>query len=214
MSPPLPPAAARAPVFPPGSAPPTMPPPNPGKERHDGFMLRLALGFGGASMKEKLSTSVAGVTSDQISGVSGSFSVDVGGAVSDELVIHARLADFVIVNPTVKVAGMTSTAKDTTFGALLFGPAVSYYIMPANVYLTGAIGLSWLRYTNQNGDSAATDIGPGINVDIGKEWWVSDNWGLGVAARFWYTHVSGKDASIDYKDDFIGAGVLFSATYQ
>ncbi len=216
-------AEPAAPALPPSIFPsgPVAPIPRPpGAERHDGFMLRLALGFGGASLKEKVSGSTLGISNEQFSGLSGSFSLDVGGALSDEIVLHGRLSDFVMVDPNVKVDGVsTGTATDSSLAALLLAPAVSYYFMPVNVYLTGAVGLSWLSIKDPSGDSASTSAGFGLNFDVGKEWWVSDDWGLGVAGRFWFSHVATKNnssptATVKYTDDFIAAGVLFSATYQ
>jgi outer membrane protein W len=99
--------------------------------------------------------------------------------------------------------------------------------MPVNIYFTGAVGVSWTSVREQDSDgdtvSNASDMGLGLNLDIGKEWWVSDNWGLGVAARLWYTALThkqdlgissggGDTISTDFK---LGAlAVLFSATYQ
>jgi hypothetical protein len=207
--------APSTPVFPNTPEATIEPPPDRGAERHDGFMLRLTLGFGGASMKEKLDASVLSATSMEISGFSGTFSFDIGAALTDGLVLHARLSDFVMTSPSVKVNGMTlGSANNSTFGAILFGPALTYYFMPINLYLTAAVGGSWLNVQNRNGDSATSGGGLGLNFDLGKEWWVSDNWGLGVALRFWYSHVSGKDSSIGYSDNFLGYGIVFSATYQ
>jgi len=222
-----------------GSDAPWVDAPKKGIEQHDGFMLRLALGVGGASAtsKTKLPASVSaglaglaglGIDGDfGYSGVAGSFSLDIGAGLSDELVLHARLADMVITDPKVTLDGQDlGTAENRSVGAMFFGPALTYYIMPVNIYFTGAVGLSWtsVREQDSNGDtvSKASDMGLGVNLDIGKEWWVSDNWGLGVAARLWYTALTDKQdlgisstgdtVSTDFK---LGAlAVLFSATYQ
>jgi hypothetical protein len=209
---------APAPLFP-SPEPPIAPPPDPGKERHDGFMLRLALGFGSGHATQKASDSAAAMigfgAKTEYSGFSGSFSVDIGGALTDNLVLHARFSEMAVVEPNVTVDGADfGSAKNTSLTALLFGPAITYYFMPANVYVTGAIGVSGLETDNGGGKAHGTKAGPGLNLDVGKEWWVSHDWGLGVAGRFWYTHCMDTDTGVDLKYDFLGWGILFSATYQ
>lgn len=190
------------------SAPPEH---TPGVEAHDGFMLRLALGLGYGSV-----TQSAGAATFKLTGASGSFSVDVGGAVTENAVIHARIADFFEFSPHVTVNGKDAgDAQNVSIGGVFVGPAFTYYFMPVNLYLTGAVGMSWIRAANSDENTSYTsDIGIGVNADFGKEWWVSDNWGLGVAGRFWYTHATDKEAGIDVKYDMTGFGILFSATYQ
>jgi len=85
--------------------------------------------------------------------------------------------------------------------------------MPANVYVTGAIGLSNVEIAVDGGGSDSSDTGVGVNVDVGKEWWVGDNWGLGVVGRFWYTHAT-IDAAVDETLNLLGGVLGFSATYQ
>jgi hypothetical protein len=92
------------------------PPADTGVEAHDGFMLRLALGVGSGSASEEM----AG-TELTMSGVAGSFSIDIGGSVAQNLVLHARLGDFVVIDPTVAIDGEElGTAEDTSLAFLLF----------------------------------------------------------------------------------------------
>ena len=184
--------------------------PRPGDEAHDGFMLRLTIGFGPGGMTFKASSQ-----EEEYSGFAGTFSLDIGGAPSDNLVIHGRLADFVIVDPSVTVDGMDlGTAEDTTMALLLIAPAVTYYFMPVNIYLTAAVGPSWFQVSVSGRDSESSKAGIGFNFDVGKEWWVGTQWGLGIAARFWYSHIAEDSSLGDVDVNFLAGGVLFSATYQ
>jgi hypothetical protein len=217
---------AQAPVFPAGEAPITTASAvaDPDAERHDGFMLRMALTFGASRTTESFVTDTAGSTEFVYSGFSVAFSLDLGGAPIEDLVIHARFAGFVNPDPNLSQNGdELGELSGLSLSANLFGVGVSYYFMPINVYVTGVVGPSWLSLSPDDGDEdegISTDVGVGFNLDVGKEWWVSDNWGLGVAGRFWLTTlehdsdlVAGVGVSaVDYT--FLGFGVSFSATYQ
>jgi len=63
----------------------------------------------------------------------------------------------------------------------MLGVGVTYYLMPANVFLSGAVGFGGLQIT-QNDVDHDTEAGFATRVGIGKEWFVSDSWGLGLAA--------------------------------
>jgi hypothetical protein len=201
------------------------PPADPHAERHDGFMLRVALGPGGASSTKTNADVAAGTVSDhehaqsQFHGSAGTLSVDVGGAIEENVMLHGRFAIFGMRNPRRLLDGAEYGSVDHTWAAaFLLAPAATYYFMPINLYLTGAIGLSsiGLRFRDTIGQMREHGSGAGIgfNLDVGKEWWAAAEWGLGVAGRFWYSRISDDAASGRVEYDFVAAGVLFSATYQ
>ena len=199
------------------------PPPADGVEQHDGFFLRLALGFGGgAASLEPTGSAAAGLGVDlttDISGGGGGFSFDIGGAPVDNLIIHLRMSDFIMVDPKVEVAAAGASGElNGSFGSSFFGLGLTYYFMPVNLYITAALGAGGLT-TDIDGDdepTRATDAGFGFNFDVGKEWWVSDNWGLGLAGRFVLVNGTSTDDDTDAKTDFgmVAFALLFSATYQ
>ncbi len=191
------------------------PPPPPGAQRHDGFMLRLTLGFGGDHLTGKTDGAafeLYGSTghSLEISSGAGHFSLDIGASPIDNLVIHARLAANATgeINPSLDGRNI-GKRKDSSVALTLFGPALTYYFMPVDLYLTAAIGLSSISFTDGK-NARDTHSGLGLNFDLGKEFWVGDDWGLGPAVRFWYTHVS--DSGVRYNS--FDWAILFSATYQ
>jgi hypothetical protein len=65
-------------------------------------------------------------------------------------------------------------------------------------------------------DSTGTfesDNGLGAKVMLGKEWWVSENWGLGIGGQVFYANCDrGLNGSKDIKT--LAYGLLFSATYN
>ena len=50
---------------------------------------------------------------------------------------------------------------------------------------------------------------------VGKEWWVSDNWGMGVAASLFGGVGVGEDAQDDQRDLAFGGGsLLLTSTFN
>lgn len=214
--PPPPPPAFYPPPLP--EPPPPLPPP-PGAREHDGFMLRGTLGIGGAGITE--STDVGGDYEAVFSGVSVGLSLDIGFSLITNLVLHARFAYLATPSPSLEVDGEDRGDSDYTILNLMLAPALSYYFMPINIYVTAAVGVAWLgfdddRYNDDlsNESDELTDAGIGLNLDVGKEWWIGRQFGLGVAGRFWYTGTVGDFAGEEFDYTLTGFTVLLSATFQ
>jgi hypothetical protein len=191
-----------------------------GVRAHDGFFVRLTLGFGAGDTTldvpdVPLLGSLNG-TELGFSGFSGFLSVDVGGALTENLVLHGRISDFVTLGPTVSIDGeeVGDAADGASVGWILFAPALTYYIMPANIYLTFAPGLTRVVVDSGRGSTGRSEWGFGLNADAGIEWWVSDQWGLGVALRLCWGRVEDDSDGVAVPITGTGLGILFSATYQ
>jgi hypothetical protein len=188
-----------------------------GVEMHDGFFLRLTTGPAGGAV----SLDVPDVAERTYSGGGWSSSIDVGGAVVRDLVIFGRLRGAWLFDPKVRDGdAKVDLGDDFIVTQGLIGAGINYYIMPINIYFGGAIGFATIttardRAGDADDDREASDVGFGIDLDAGKEWWVSDNWGLGVALRLSLASVpAGDDIA---RDAVFGSGfvsVVFSATYQ
>ena len=90
------------------------------------------------------------------------------------------------------------------------GGGLTYYMMPANIYFTGSLGMGKLSYEDDEGNDSDTDMGLALDLAIGKEWWVGNSWGLGVAGSMNY-HSFGDDV-VDENWEGISFGLRFSAT--
>jgi len=173
--------------------------------RHFGFFIRPDLGFGYMTSSE--STSFGDVT---VSGVAALAGVSIGGAVAENVILSAHIYDAVTTNPTVtlnRTSGSTSNTEVTMFG---IGPELTYYFMPNNVYLSGTLALSRMTTSGNSNGSASTDWGFGTRVTLGKEWWVSDHWGLGLSGHVSYA--TNNDVGNTVSTWALGAA--FSATYN
>jgi hypothetical protein len=179
-------------------------------KRHEGFMARLAVGIGGAFVDID-----AEPTEVDLSGLSVAFSLDLGGSLVPNLILHGRFASVVVADPSMEVRGDDLIrADDSTAVAFLIGPGLTYYFMPFNVYLSLVIGLSWLDLHYIGGESGLTDAGLGFNLDMGKEWWLTRHWALGIGLRFWFSHTHDEIDKVRYTDQFTSLSLLFSATYE
>ena len=164
-----------------------------------------------------------------IAGNSGSFGIALGGAVIPRLIIYGTLIDSVVRQPTYKIngpslsatnagrtAGVVSVGGLGTAGVVGVGGGIAYYL-DWNVFFAGTLLASRLFVNNSNGDTAAnTDWGFTFEGLFGKEWWVSDNWGLGVSGQLLLgamkDHaVAGESVGTWHLAAF---SVLFSATYN
>lgn len=171
---------------------------------HDGFYLRLTQGFGAGS-----------VTGDgtKYSGGSFGFSAAFGGALRPRLILYGEFLFHVVPNPK----GNTQVDKPTLAGnpvaGLGLGPGIAYYFMPLNLYLSGSLLLqqTLLVKSYSDGSDGQLTTGLGLSFMVGKEWWVSSDWGLGVAAQLFLA--SSREQSGTQWDT--GAlAILFSATWN
>jgi hypothetical protein len=152
------------------------PPDHPGARQHDGFYLRLATGFGGSYRTVQMEGYDPGVT---LSGVSSVGELALGYALgpgrivglgwySGTLVVTAR--DYHIDQP-MPPATMSDDADDFD----VIGPFTDlYFDAQGGFHLQLALGVAALPDAR---------LGGGAMLGLGYEWWVSDQWSLGVLGR-------------------------------
>jgi hypothetical protein len=207
-----------APYPPPGYAPRYAPPPSlsraAGYQTHDGTYVRLHFGGGYTAMN-----TTSNGQSLKISGGSVSIGLAVGGAIAENLIIYGTLTGTSISSPDVSVGGSSLGPGSGSADIFGLGIGLAYYLEPLNLYLAGSLLASQIELDDSAGNQTdATDLGVGGEGIIGKEWWVSENWGLGVAGQVIVASMKGKDT--------LGTGatqptwttsafsVLFSATFN
>jgi len=190
---------------------PAPPPANPTAHRHLGFALRLELGYAYDSM----STDISGLGTLKLSGGGAGFAVAVGGAISENFVLGFQAWDGIASKPTVELTGAGSATANGSAAVVGYGLLLNWYLQPSNVYLYATPSATRLALTNDSGGATAnSEWGFGLRLGVGKEWWVSDHWGLGVTA--WYAYSSNKDSSASGAPTWTtnAFGVNFSATYN
>jgi len=183
----------------------------PRPHTHDGFFLRLAPGFGGASSSYD---DADGEVS--LDGGAGIMDIAIGAMVSESLALHATLFGWSISDPDAEFDYSDGTSLDGevpgdfTLGA--FGIGVTNYFGPSNVYLSASLGAGSLTLDVEGLGDFESDTGFAGEIACGKEWWVGNNWGLGVAGVFGFHSI--PDADTDEKFSGGNFGVLFSATFN
>jgi hypothetical protein len=135
--------------------------------RHLGFYFRLGLNFGYTRSEP---TNSAGPL--VIDGSRGGLEASIGGAAVEDLILAAHVwTTGIFEDPR---------AHQTLLAA---GPEFTYYLMPANVYLSLTLAVTSLNLRSASA-TYTTDAGYGGMFVLGKEWWMSDHWGLGLAGQF------------------------------
>lgn len=172
---------------------------------HRGTFLRLAAGPSYVRSAVDL-----GRNHLEFSGSGAALSVAIGGCVTDDLALHADFFGAQAVSITVKENGAeVASGGDTSLSSIGIGPGVTYYT-PTNFYLGASLGIG--RVSAREGEQKVTsDTGVGLDLYVGKEWWASDNWGLGLAGQLVVTSVPTR---VNTKLLTTAVGVLFSATYN
>jgi hypothetical protein len=129
-----------------------------------------------------------------------------GWALSPKLVLYGDIGGILGGNYSTSAYGSTS-------GLTAFGVGLTYYF-PSNMFVGGGIEAPRIGVGTDKSEALRdTNLGLGLNLEYGKEWWVSANWALGWALRLGFV----------VADDRVATGttwfgqtfaVLFSATYN
>jgi hypothetical protein len=184
------------------------PPPNVSTPRqtahHRGLFFRPDLGIGYLHM-----SATEGGNDDAAYGAAGAFGIAIGGAIQPNHILAFHLWDAVISNPTFSSNGTSASPGNSAAGLIAFGPEYTFY-SETNFYFSLSPGLSRL-HLESGGVGADSDWGFGLRAAVGKEWWVSDNWGLGLVGQLSFS--ANSDNGVATWTTW-GATLAFSATYN
>lgn len=202
LPPPLPSAAA---------APPPSQQHDEGFEQHDGFFLRMLGGWGAYSFEG------TNIYNDKLtfSSLMGVFHLQLGFAVVDNFILYGSLSGYSSMDITkAEVNGQTQYMSNSMKAGISgMSAGFTYYIMPLNLYIGADIGRAVTILTSGSA-SLESKAGFGFNLYIGKEWWVSKNWGIGATLFYHYSSLPDgtPDSMIAHTNTVIG--IAFSATYN
>ena len=118
-----------------------------------------------------------------ISGMTSSLGLAIGIAAANNLVVFSELYAEHVFSPASNYN--TATALDL-YG---FGPGLKYYFTPANLFLSSSLLFSLFH---MGGDDGWSHWGVGGRFSMGKDWWVSPSWSLGLAGEVMWGHMQGN----------------------
>lgn len=172
---------------------------------HDGFYMNFKAGLGYMDL-ESDKTDYSYV--DLKSPLSQSLAFKLGGAVNPHLAIVGAMSLSVAAGEVKTRNAYYSDKSDATLLSLILGPGVVFYPVQGgvmdNFFIGATFGLgicgielddAYLSWDYNDRTSSNTATGFGVSLEIGKEWWVGDNWSLGVDLV--YSYVSGGDVDYD-----------------
>jgi hypothetical protein len=174
---------------------------------HDGFYLQLDVGLG------YLSTSVEAPaplnTEITYSGVTIPSALLLGGTVGPVVIGGGFFGDYA-PSPSVEVGGQSGDV-DASLTLIGVGIFADFYPDPhGGLHFQPFIGYAALEAT-RDGDSSGSDpTGPVFAIGAGYDWWVADEWSIGVMGRFAYAPLSYEDVSFNT----IAPAVLATFTYH
>lgn len=177
--------------------------------RHDGFYLRVQSGYANIHSK---ATGYSDGTELVITGTDSLFRLDIGGALKENLILYGTIGGAGVYEPEVRLNGVEYTASETFALISDIGIGMTYYIMPANVYVGGTLNMTQNKLVDDDYNSlGSSDNGFGLYMNIGKEWWISGNWGLGLAIFDYFGYVPDTGGGNIRNRVF---GILLSATFN
>jgi hypothetical protein len=210
---PSPPEAPATPVPPPPGARATPPP--SGAHEHEGVYFRLYAGLGflrfgdGQEDGERI-----------YEGRSTSFGFGVGRTIARNVALFGTFISSIAYDPDFRRGGAGLQAPRVVDGStnlLGLGGGIAIYVEALNVYLSAAIAVTQLRLSDTM--DLPHNAGPGLGGQamVGKEWWVSPNWGVGFAGEvIWASWMKDGQAGAPYSVYWKGGALalVFSATYN
>jgi hypothetical protein len=177
----------------------------PGAHLHDGFYMRLASGFG--VLDERLSSSAGATPTGEVKarnrGMATVGELSFGGTLGSGWVLGGGIYGADLIASTYKSrpgsADSPPAELDPELRSLaVIAPFFDYYPDPTRgFHFMAALGLATLT-PRVFGDAATEQseylaIGGGLILGTGYDWWVADEWSLGVLARTSVAVLSGKD---------------------
>lgn len=195
--------------------PPPEAQPNAGVNTHDGFYLRLGLGF--ASANGTVEFKDTDIEAD-VTGGGLAVELALGGTVAPGLVIGGGSYGASIPKATWDAGGGLGEADAGALVLSSIGPFMDYYFDEhGGGHLQLAIAFA--AVSQEEGDDLGENYdgtGYALMIGGGYEWWIGDEWSLGLLGRLQYFSVSGEGDETDAEFDatFLMPALMMSITYH
>ena len=160
---------------------------------HDGLYLGARLGVGWIRASDRDSDTV-------LAGWGWPLGLSAGFALTRSLILFGEFYEVQIRHPG-SLGDQYDFRSLVDLDVLAFGPGVTYYLLPINIFASGSLWLSQLSYRNGipqdelYGINDTSGWGPLGRFALGKEWWFSSNWGLGFSGEVLLGRLGAKTAT-------------------
>ncbi len=177
---------------------------------HDGFYFRGATGLG----YFKSSFSAPGLDGSY-SGLAIAFDAWFGGSPIPGLVIGGGITTFDVPSPSFKLGSQTQPLSRHAMLDIV-GVFGDYYFDPTRgMHAEALLGYGVLGFADSNGNSSTDDpSGLALGLGFGNDWWVSDEWSIGVLGRLIYAPLSLSVGNVSEKFSTITPAVMATFTYN
>ena len=116
--------------------------------QHTGFFLSMGIGPVFGKISSDMISPIPGKV--EFSGTGAKFDLKIGGAVRENLILHATIISSAMNGPVVKTPNQSGKTSDKfSIGeVMIIGGGLTYYIMPSNIFLSGSAGLGSFTLSN------------------------------------------------------------------
>jgi len=175
---------------------------------HDGFYLQLDVGLG--YLSASADTGIPQLGEITYSGVTIPSALMIGGTVGPVVIGGGFFADYAF-SPSVEAGGQSQELEDVSLTLFGIGLFADFYPDPhGGLHFQPFLGFAGLE-ASSNGNSGGSDpTGPVFALGVGYDFWVADEWSIGVMGRFAYAPLKLEDTSYNT----IAPAVLVTFTYH
>lgn len=142
-------------------------------------------------------------------------SLAVGGMLSDALALELDLV-FARAN-----AAEHDLLGETAVTGLFAGAGVTYLLLPADVFFSGALGISRssvrsapVRIEIEIPQSDSSELGFGMHAAVGKTWPLGAGLGLGAGLSLLWTSASNPVAGVETQRQLVSAMAALAITFR
>jgi len=196
-----------------------------GYHQHDGFYLSMSIGpLLGRVTTNGLNKNSTNKYSVDRSGTGVAVDLKIGSEVRENLLLHVTVISNLLQSPSVKTSfpySSSTTIKSPhsyIVGETMAGVGLTNYLMPSNILISGTLGIGVFTFTDYNDSRNNSSTKPGISIQLklGKEWWISKNWGMGVGLTYNRTTSNLRDSDGDIAAEYESRrfGILLNTTFN
>jgi len=193
-----------------------------GYHEHDGFYFRYLMnpfiGYGFVH-------STQNVNYVDKSGAIWTFSLQIGYSFNQNIILFTSLDSVAVPSPfnpfdllpkSINPSAQRGATSSDSSGNFKYSIGANYYLMPQNMYVSLSFSLAHIGFSREKVFFSSADNGFGFATSLGKEWWVSKNWGLGLALNLSYDYfpTTRSGYPIITPIHAFAIGLSFSATYN